>query len=70
MVRLWGRQQNVHNFVNTSFNHSWALSQLSVHFDFGLSPISDHSKIELIGTQSDIISDIGLTFLAMPDIRY
>ncbi len=32
--------------------------------------MSDHSDIGLTSSQSDIISDIGLTFLAVGDIRY
>ncbi len=48
--------------------HSCAVSPLSAHSDIGLSPISDPSDIRLKGNQSDIISDIGLTFLAISGI--
>jgi hypothetical protein len=41
------------------FKHSWTLS-----------PLSAHSNIRPQGSQSDIISDIGLTFLAISDIRF
>ncbi len=43
-------------------------SPLSVHSDMGPSPISDHSNIGLKDSQSDIISDIVLKFLALSDI--
>jgi hypothetical protein len=50
--------------------HGWALSLQYTHSDIGLRPASDHSDIGLKGGQSDIISDIGLTFLAISNIRY
>jgi hypothetical protein len=35
----------------------------SVHSAIALSPISDHSNLRLKVSQSEIFSDIGLTFL-------
>jgi hypothetical protein len=52
------------------FWHGWELSPLSARSDIGLSPLSDHSNIRPKGCQSDIISEIRLTFLAIYDIRY
>jgi hypothetical protein len=49
--------------------HCLVLSPLSTHSDIGLSPISDHSDIGLKGSQSDIISNVGLTFLTISDIQ-
>jgi hypothetical protein len=42
--------------------HIWVLSALSAHSDIGLTSMSDYSDIELKGSQSNVISDIGLTF--------
>jgi hypothetical protein len=48
--------------------HSWVLSPLPVHSNIGLSPIWEHSDIRQKGSQSHIISNIRLTFLAISDI--
>jgi hypothetical protein len=39
-----------------------------MHSNIGLNPFLDHSDIRLKGCYSDIISDIGLTFVAISDI--
>ncbi len=51
-------------------SHCWVLSLQSVHSDIALTSISDYSDIKLKGSQSDIISEIGLTFLVMFNIQY
>jgi hypothetical protein len=57
-------------YIETDW-YSWAPSPLSAHSEIGLTltPISDHSDIELKGSQSDIISGTGLIFLAISNIR-
>jgi hypothetical protein len=41
---------------------------IAAHSDIRLSPMLDHSNIGLKRNQSEIISDIGLTFLAVSAI--
>jgi hypothetical protein len=43
---------------------------IAAHSDIRLNPMLDHSNIGLKGNQSDIISDIGLTFLAVAGMWY
>ncbi len=48
--------------------HSWVFIPLFAYSDIRLNPLSDRSHIGPKGCQSDIISDIELTLLAISDI--
>ncbi len=57
------------NNIATNEHNSWTLSPLSTHSDMGLiTTYIGPSDIVLRGDQSNIISDIGLTFLAISTI--
>jgi hypothetical protein len=51
-----------------SLEHSWALSPVSAKSHIRLTPVSDHSDIGMKWSQSDNISNIRLSFLAISDI--
>ncbi len=65
---LKSSQFHVNVCTSVTHAHSWVLSPLPVHSNIGLSPIWEHSDIRQKGSQSHIISNIRLTFLAISDI--